>query len=262
MSVDSVLFNVEKGVAKITLNEPTQLNPLSSSIIDGLEKALKQVEEDPLIRSVMITGNGKGFCVGGNIKEFPMNKNASEVKDWMKTATNLAVRLNQLEKPVIAAVNGFAMGAGFSLALAADFILASENARFGMVFNKIGAVPDMGAHYYLPRIIGLQRAKYLMFSAKTINAQEAKDYGIVLEVISENDLANKATDLANEMADCALPALRLSKSILNRSLDMTIEQVLYQEGMAQGIAFSTEENREGVAAFIEKRQPQFRPIHM
>ncbi|HZG72316.1 MAG TPA: enoyl-CoA hydratase/isomerase family protein [Chondromyces sp.] len=253
----SVLLEIEDAIAKITLNEPEHLNSFSSTITKGLEDALSKVELDRNIRSVIITGNGKGFCVGGNIKEFPQNQNAYEVKQWMKAASSLALKINRIDKPIIAAVNGFAMGAGFSLALAADIIIASEEASFGMVFNKIGAVPDMGAHFYLPRIVGLQKAKYLMFRAKKITAQEAKDLGIVLEVVSLNELNKRAEEVAREFSESALPALGLSKAILNRSFDLTIEQILLEEGMSQGLAFSTAEHQEGIQAFLEKRKPQF-----
>jgi len=257
MMGESILFEIDRGVAKVTLNEPEHLNSLSRTITEGLEKALDRIDQDTNIRSVILTGSGKGFCVGGNIKEFPTEMNALQIKDWMKSASNLALKLNRIEKPVIAAVNGFSMGAGFSLALAADFIIASENASFGMVFNKIGAVPDMGAHYYLPRIVGLQLAKYLMFTAKKITAQQAKELGIVLNVVPESELNTRALEIAHQMSESALSALGLSKSILNRSFTMSLEQILYEEGMAQGLAFSTDEHKEGVRAFVEKRKPDF-----
>jgi 2-(1,2-epoxy-1,2-dihydrophenyl)acetyl-CoA isomerase len=257
---EAVLLDIQNGVAKITLNEPEHLNSLSSNITKGLSAALDRVEADENIRCVILTGSGKGFCVGGNIKEFPSGRTALEVKEWMKTATNLALKIHKIEKPIVAAVNGFAVGAGFSLALAADMIIAAEEAKFGMVFNKIGAVPDMGAHYYLPRIVGLQHARYLMYTAKQITAEEANKLGIVLEVVSGKDLQNRASELSGELARSASSALGLSKSILNRSFDMSIEQVLYEEGMSQGLAFSTEEHQEGMRAFSEKRRPQFQGL--
>ena len=230
-----VLLEIESGVAKITLNEPESLNSLSTNIIEGLEKALERIEADSNIRSAILTGNGKGFCVGGNIKQFPKNSNALAVKDWMRTATKLVLKINRIEKPIIAAVNGYAMGAGFSLALATDIIIASEESTFGMVFNKIGAVPDMGAHYFLPRIVGLHKAKYLMFTGQKITASEAMQHGIIMEACAKDNLTTRSQEIASALAESATASIGLTKNILNRSFEMTIEQVLNEEALFKGL---------------------------
>lgn len=257
MSENAVITEVHEGVAKITLNEPESLNALSNSIVRGLREALIRVEDDESVRVVILTGKGKGFCAGGHIKEFPREANALAIRDWMRMATALALQVYHLEKPVIAAVNGYAVGAGFSLALACDLIIASEEAVFGMVFNKIGAVPDMGAHYYLPRLVGMQNAKYIMFTAEQITAEEAKKLGIAFAVVPAEELEAEAQKLAAKLAKGATAAIRMSKSILQRTYGMSLEDVLHEEAMAQGIAFTTHDHKEGVSAFLEKRTPNF-----
>ncbi|WP_209122691.1 enoyl-CoA hydratase/isomerase family protein [Alkalihalobacillus sp. BA299] len=258
MSVPAVLFEVENGVATITLNEPKHMNALSSSIIEGLQNSIARINEDSEIRAVVLTGSGKAFCAGGDIKTFPDSRsNAAVSRNYMKFGLPFLVELAQLEKPIVAAVNGYAVGAGFSIAIACDFILASNDSTFAMSFNKVGLVPDLGALYHLPRIVGMARAKELALTGRSITPHEAKEYGIVLEVLPQEELLERAKELASTLADSATQALGLTKHILNRSYELSLEQVLREEAMAQAIAFSTDDHKEGVTSFFEKRKPVF-----
>ncbi|MBU8906228.1 enoyl-CoA hydratase/isomerase family protein [Desertibacillus haloalkaliphilus] len=255
---EAVLLHVNEGVAKITLNRPEKLNVLSNEIIAGLRDALQEVKSNSAIRAVIITGNGKGFCAGGDITSFPKGyDNASVGRDYMKFGLPLITDLAQLEKPVIAAVNGYAVGAGFSLALACDFVIATEQSSFAMVFNKIGLIPDLGGLYHLPRMVGMARAKELVFSGRTISAKEAKKYGIVLDIVQNQELITKAEELATSLGTKATQAIGLAKFMLNRSFESSLEQMLREEALVQSVAFSTEDHDEGVRAFFEKRDPNF-----
>jgi 2-(1,2-epoxy-1,2-dihydrophenyl)acetyl-CoA isomerase len=258
MSKDSVLIEINNCVATITLNEPKSLNSLSLALVKGLKEAIREVKENNEVRAIILTGNGKAFCAGGNIKEFPDGiQKASIGREYMEESVSLLTGLAQLEKPTVAAVNGYAVGAGFSLALACDFVLATEETIFAMVFNKIGLVPDLGGLYHLPRIVGMARAKEIVFSARDISAKEAKDYGIVLDIVRQEELIEKAQELAGSLAIKATQAIGLSKFILNRSFELSLEQLLQEERFAQAVAFSTDDHAEGIKAFFEKRSPQF-----
>ncbi|WP_019122347.1 enoyl-CoA hydratase/isomerase family protein [Brevibacillus massiliensis] len=260
----SVLLERKDGVAVITFNRPDNRNALSRALVGEFRAALEEVRTDSRIRSLIVTGSGPAFCAGGDIKGFPgqgpsqgRSPSGVEARRYMQQAHRLLLDLVSLEKPVIAAVNGYAVGAGFNLALACDLLIASEHASFGQVFAKIGLVPDYGGIFFLPRLVGLQRAKELMFSGRMITAREAQEYGIVLEVTTADALLPRAEQVAASLAKGPSAAIGLAKSILNRSSEMTLEQVLQAEAMAQGLAFTTKDYLEGVRAFREKRPPAF-----
>lgn len=250
MEKEAVLFEVENAVAQITLNQPEKMNALSNEIIEGFKSSINKVKKDPKIRSVIITGRDKAFSAGGDIKSFPSATTAI-TREYVQAVQTVVTELVHLEKPVIAAVNGFAVGAGFSIAIACDLVIASENAKFSMAFNKVGLIPDLGALYHLPRIVGQQRAKELCFSGRMLSAQEALDYDLVLQVVSDEDLLAEARKLAELLSQGPTIALGLSKSILNRSSELSFTQFLQEEAMAQAIVFTTEDYREGKQAFNE-----------
>ncbi len=256
MEDQNVLYEVTNGVATITLNRPEKMNALSQELVSGFHEALEKAQSDTRVRSVILTGGGKAFCAGGDLDSFA-DMDALAGKRYLQKAHRLLMALHTLEKPVIAAVNGFAAGAGFNLALACDLIVAGEQAKFGQVFAKVGLVPDFGGMYFLPRVVGLPRAKELMYSGRMITAKEAQEYGIVLEVTEPERLMERANQLAGMLAEGPGAALGMAKTILNRSFELSLEQLLHEEAMAQGIAFSTSDHREGVRAFFEKRKPEF-----
>jgi 2-(1,2-epoxy-1,2-dihydrophenyl)acetyl-CoA isomerase len=257
MNKESVLTEVKNGFAVITLNEPKSLNALSVEIVEGLTTSLRSIKHDPAVRAVIITGNGKAFCAGGNIKGFSNITSAAGGRRYIQEHIDFLKDLAQMEKPVIAAVNGYAVGAGFSIVLACDFVLASPQSNFALGFHKIGLVPDLGGLYHLPRIVGMARAKELAFSDRMLSAMEAKEYGICLEVVEADQLLNRAEELAQSFAGSPTIALGLAKTILNSSFESSLDDIFRQEAMVQGISFTTQDHKEGVRAFIEKKNPTF-----
>ncbi len=257
MDNQAVLLEIKNGVALITLNEPNSLNALTTSIKDGLSNSIAAIQHDPAVRAVILTGNGKAFSAGGNIKGFGNISSAAAGRKRMLEGTSFIKDLSEMEKPVIAAVNGYAIGAGLSLALACDFVIASQNAKFSLGFHKIGLVPDLGALYHLPRIVGMARAKELAFSDRTLSAYEAKEYGIALEVVENEQLLSRSLEIAESFASSSTVALGLAKSLLNQSFESSLEEILQKEAMVQGIAFTTADHKEGVRAFLEKSKPVF-----
>ncbi|MFJ7637984.1 enoyl-CoA hydratase/isomerase family protein [Peribacillus sp. NPDC097206] len=257
MENEAVIMQVNNGIATITLNEPNSLNALSGAIIEKLNHFFNSIKNDSSIRAVILTGNGRSFCAGGDIKGFSKVTSAASGRKYMQKHSSFLKELVNMEKPVIAAVNGFAIGAGFSIAIACDIVIASSKAKFGLNFNKVGLVPDLGALYHLPRIVGMARAKELAFSDRILSASEAKDYGICLEVVEEDNLLNFCTDLANSFVANPPIAIGLTKTMLNHSMESSLEDILNEEAMVQGIVFNTQDHQEGVRAFIDKTKPNF-----
>lgn len=260
MTKDSVLFDLKNGVLTITFNEPENMNVATPGIVSGLKKAVHELNTNPEVRAGIITANGKAFSAGGNLKGFPeqARSNASLGRVYMQEAHEIVRGLALLEKPLIAAVNGLAVGAGFSKALLCDFIIASEKAKFSMAFSKVGLVPDFAGLHHLPRFTNIQRAKELLFTGRMITAQEAKEYNIVLEVVPEDELLSRAQKFAEQLAQGPTAAIAMAKSILNRAYETSLEHSLQEEAMAQGIAFTTADHQEGINAFFENRQPEFK----
>lgn len=249
---NAVLLEVQNQVAVVTLNQPKSLNALSNDIVEGLNQALSQIKKDADIKAVILTGSGRAFCAGGNIKGFPAATNANVGREYMEGVASFIRPLANLEKPVIAAVNGYAVGAGFSIAVACDFIIAEEDAKFSMSFNKVGLVPDLGSLYHLPRIVGMARAKELAYSNRTLSASEAKEYGLCLEVVPSGDVLNRALAIAETFVNGSPIATALTKTVLNHSYESTLDQILREECTVQGIAFTTEDHQVAARAFKEK----------
>lgn len=257
MENQAVLTEVKNGVALITLNKPKSLNALSAAMVKGLKNSLHSIKHDPAVRAVILTGNGRAFCAGGDIKGFSEIQSAAMGRKYMQEHSDFLKDLAQMEKPVIAAVNGYAVGAGFSIVIACDFVIAASGSQFALGFHKVGLVPDLGALYHLPRVVGMARAKELAFSDRTLTSLEAKEYGICLEVVEQERLLNRAFQLAESMAASPTIAIGLTKTLLNHSFESSLEELLREEAMIQGIAFKTRDHQEGVRAFIEKTKPNF-----
>jgi 2-(1,2-epoxy-1,2-dihydrophenyl)acetyl-CoA isomerase len=204
-----------------------------------------------------LTGEGKAFCAGGSLRELEGGMRAIAAVDYMKDVSELIVAITKLEKPVIASVNGAAVGAGFSLALACDIVIASDNARFSQTFAKVGLIPDLGGLYFLPRIVGMHKAKELIFTAKMLNATEAFDLGLVNHVVPAEELDAFTMKLAAEIAGGPMKAIALSKSILSKSFQLSLADVLEYEALAQAICMQSDDHKEGIKAFNEKRFPAF-----
>ncbi|HUK94342.1 MAG TPA: enoyl-CoA hydratase-related protein [Gaiellaceae bacterium] len=243
-------------VLTITLNRPDVLNAFTSEMHRHLVGAFKDAR-DPEVRAVVVTGAGRGFCVGQDLNEF--GEAARDIGGRLRTDYHpsvLAVR--ELEKPVIAAVNGPAAGAGLSFACACDLRIAAEGASFVPAFINIGLVPDMGGTFFVGRLLGTARAFEWMTSGRRLSASEALDWGLISRVVPDDALASEAAAWAAELAAMPTRGIALSKRLFDQAEHSTLEEQLELEAQLQGVATQTDDFVEGVAAFLEKRDPAFR----
>jgi enoyl-CoA hydratase/carnithine racemase len=261
-SYKCLLYEVKDGIATLTLNRPERLNALGDTLRDDLQDAITRSAEDPDVRVLIVTGAGKGFCSGGDVKAMSERKESGSGRPLIEKVapgrdkTVLAFR--DTPKPVIAAVNGAAAGAGMNLALACDIRLASTTAKFAQAFVRRGLHPDWGGTYFLPRIVGVAKACEMIFTGEIVDAQEALRLGIVSSVHAPEDLMPAAHALARKMADGPPIAIRLAKRAIYHNLDCDLRQALEFETFAQNICFETEDAAEGIRAFVDKRAPVFR----
>jgi 2-(1,2-epoxy-1,2-dihydrophenyl)acetyl-CoA isomerase len=253
-----IIFEEREGVAVLTLNSPEDRNPLTEETKAEIISALGDVEQADELRALVITGRGAAFCAGGDIKKIGGKITPEETREIMQNSQKLLRRLINLEKPVVASVNGDAFGMGCNLVLATDFSVASEKARFCQVYVKLGVLPDFGALYFLPRLVGLHRSKELAYLGRVISAEEAERMGLIYKVVPPQDLEQEAMDLAGRLARMPTKAIGRAKRLLDRSFSMTLDEVLEEEIKAQVYLSQTEDHREGMRAFMEKRKPKFR----
>ncbi|MEU7041175.1 enoyl-CoA hydratase-related protein [Streptomyces varsoviensis] len=263
-SVESLIrHTTDNGVSWITLNRPEAMNAVTWDQRERIISLLDEASADPAVRAVVITATGKGFCAGADLRGAPATGGAERVAgDVARTIRRGAQRLISAvldcEKPVIAAVNGTAAGLGAHLALACDLVLAAESARFIEVFVRRGLVPDGGGAYLLPRLVGPQRTKELMFFGDALPAAEAERLGLVNRVVAEAELAKVAREWAERLAAGPTRALALTKQLVNASLDTDRTSAFAAEAAAQEINMTTSDAREGVASFVERRTPEYR----
>ena len=253
-----IQFEKIDNVGKITLNRPEKFHSFIREMALKLQQTLEICEENNDIRSVMITADGKAFCAGQDLEE-AIDPNGPDISTIIQEHYNPIIRkVRKLKKPVIAAVNGVAAGAGASLALSCDIIVASEKASFLQAFSKIGLVPDSGSSYFLPRLIGLQKTTALMMTAEKVSAHEAEQIGMIYKVYPEEEFHQRSWKLAVKLSKMPTKALSLTKDLLNVSLENNLEQQLNIEEKNQSIAAQTQDYIEGVQAFLEKRIPNFK----
>ena len=255
MSDASVLTERDGGVLAITLNRPDKLNAFDGSMQQGFRAALKEAR-DPEVRAVVLTGAGRGFCVGQDLNEF--RESAGDIATRLRTTYNENVlALRGLEKPVIAAVNGAAAGAGMSLACACDLRIASEEASFVPAFIGIGLVPDTGGTWFVTQLLGYARAFEWLTSGRKLSAAEAKQWGLVNEVVPADGLAARVAEVAGRYAAAPTRGIGMTKRLLDRASRSRLEEQLEWEAQLQAAAAASEDFGEGVAAFLEKRDPRF-----
>jgi 2-(1,2-epoxy-1,2-dihydrophenyl)acetyl-CoA isomerase len=246
----------EGGVLTLTLNRPDVLNALNTAMHAALASALKEAR-DPGVRAVVLTGAGRGFCVGQDLREF--REAPGDIGARLRGGYHPNIlALRALEKPVIAAVNGPAAGAGLSLACACDVRLAAESASFVPAFIGIGLVPDSGSSYFVRRLLGPARAFEWLTQNRRLTAPEAMEWGLVSEVVSDEALTGRVAELAQRYADAPTGGIAMTKRLLDRAGDSTLDEQLEWEAQLQTAATRTEDFAEGVAAFLEKRPPIFR----
>ncbi len=258
MSESTVLLDISEGIAQITLNHPKSRNALSLQMREELGAVVAQVRDDESVQAVLLTGAGGAFCSGGDITSMlDTSQGGMAWRERIRRLHRWFPELVNLEKPVIAAVDGPAFGAGFSLALAADFILATPRTSFCAVFGRMGLVPDLGAMHLLPRIVGLQRAKELVFSARTVPAEEAKALGIVYDIVPEADLLAQARSLAARFGHASTAALGMTKSIMNQAFQLDAHAMAEMEAYAQTVCRSTAYHQQAVERFKAKEPVRF-----
>jgi 2-(1,2-epoxy-1,2-dihydrophenyl)acetyl-CoA isomerase len=256
-----LLYDVQNAIATITLNRPERLNALGDTLREDLHGAVLRATADSEVRAVVLTGAGKGFCSGGDVKVMNEAKEARAERPVLdkvaplRDRTLLAIR--EAPQPFIAAVNGAAAGAGMNLALACDIRLASTAAKFGQTFVKRGLHPDWGGTYFLPRLVGMAKACELTFTGDMIDAAEALRLGLVSEVYTPEALLPKAYELAAKIAAGPPIAIRLARRALYRNQHSDLAEALEFETFAQNVCSETEDAREGIRAFVEKRAPRF-----
>ncbi|NNM74138.1 enoyl-CoA hydratase [Enterovirga sp. DB1703] len=258
MNLSTLLYELTDGVATVTFNRPDVLNATNDEFYRELSGLIGTMADDPEVRCVILTGAGRGFCAGADVRGMDPNRPPLSKRKRHRWILSTVLRpLVRLEKPVIAAVNGVAVGAGMNIALACDILLASEVAVFSQIFARMGLVPDLGGLHLLTRLVGLNKAKELCFTARKITAAEALHLGIANEVVPPDQLMTRARALATEIAAGPPFALSMMKTLLNMSSTSTLEEMLEFEGYAQSLAYISGENAEGALAFKEKRPPRF-----
>lgn len=255
--MSSIELSIEDGLARLTLANPERKNALSAAMVAELIDALTALRRNPDIRALLLGGAGGAFCSGGDVGSMGGTPEASAVRMRMAETNRLLATLADFDRPVVALVDGVAYGAGFSLALAADFVIASDRARFCMAFARIGLVPDLAASWLLPRLVGMQRAREILYSAREIGASEAVQLGIVLETHAAERAAERAEELARALAQMSLPAFAMSKRLLARSFESDLASQLDAEAAAQAVALTSSYVKEASARFMRKEAPQY-----
>lgn len=255
---ETLLLEVRDGVALLGLNRPSARNAIDETLRAELPLAMAQVRDDASVRAVVLYGVGGNFCSGGDLRAMSAQpRTAFESRQRIRALHAWLPEWVNLEKPLIAAVDGAAFGGGFSLALTADFVLASTRASFCQVFARVGLVPDMAALYLLPRIVGLQRAKELALSARVLPAPEALQLGIVHSLYAPEDLLDAAVAFAMRFTHASPIAMGLTKSILNQSMHLDQKALSELESFAQGLCMDSPYHQESVRSFLDGRQPAF-----
>ncbi len=252
-----VLLARQGATAVLTLNRPAQRNAIDDGMREGLEAAIAELRADETVRAVILTGAGQNFCAGGDLAALGIRRTAWQGRERIRRLHRWFRELSNLEKPVIAAVDGSAFGAGLSLALAADFVVATDRARFCAVFARVGLVPDLGAMWLLPRIVGLQRAKELFFSARILSAAQAQDLGLVFRIVPQADLIDAALALAARFHTAPTEVIGITKTVLNQSFNLDQAALAELEAAAQAIALAGDYHSDAVERFRERKPPAF-----
>ncbi len=255
----SITTQIENNIATLTLNRPEVFNSFNREMALLLQKELDEAEKNPEVRAIIITGSGKAFCAGQDLKEVTSPELNPGFKKILEEHYNPIIqRIRNIEKPVVGAINGVAAGAGANIALACDVVIASENASFIQAFSKIGLVPDSAGTFFLPRLIGFQKASALMMLGDKVSATEAEKLGMVYKVVSEKTFSEEVNNIASILSNMPTKALGLTKRLLNNSMQNSLEEQLNLESKLQIESAQSEDYAEGVDAFVNKRKPDFK----
>ena len=254
--MQTIRYEKQDNIGIITINRPEALNALNSAVFDELEPLVGEIERDATLGALIITGEGRSFVAGADIgKQCPMDLDAG--RKWARRGSSVFRRLEKLEIPTIAAVNGFALGGGCELALACDIILASEKAKFGQPEVGLGIIPGFSGTQRLPRRVGIGKAKELIFSGKMIKADEAKAIGLVNEVCAPEALMDAALEMARSFTKNAPIAVKYAKACIDRGMQMDLDDGIALENEMFAMCYATEDQKEGMTAFLEKRSATF-----
>jgi len=261
MASNEILVEKKEGVAVVTLNRPERFNALTASMLRRFPEIFDQLRRDDGVKAVILTGTGKGFCAGADVFERLADRlekgDEGSRFEHLQQVGAMALNIADFDKPLIGAINGVAAGGGLSIALLCDIRLASDNARFTAVWLNIGLIADVGATYYLPRIVGREKAFELMLTGEIVGADEALKIGLVSKIFPHDQLMDEARKLAKSIAVGPSVAVELTKRGLQRSLANDLKTQLDYESYAQNICRQTEDHKEGIRAFAEKRKPVF-----
>ncbi len=256
--MSSILYSVNNGVAHIRLNRPDKFNSFNREMALAMQDALKNAAADKNVRAIYITGEGKAFCAGQDLSE-AINPDGPGIQKIVREHYNPIIALiRQIEKPIVCGVNGVAAGAGANIALACDVVLSAKSASFIQAFSKIGLIPDSAGTFFLPRLIGFQRASALMMLGDKVNADEALQMGMLYNVMADEQLQEEALKTAETLALMPTKGIGLTKRLLNESLFNNLETQINREEIVQAEAGQTYDYNEGVKAFLEKRKPVFK----
>lgn len=253
-----LIITHNNGVCELKLNRPNVFNSFNRGMAIELQNALDACEKDENVRAIVLTGEGKAFCAGQDLAE-ATDPNGPDMKNIVELTYNpIILKLRNIEKPIIAAVNGVAAGAGANIALACDIVIAKKSASFIQAFSKIGLIPDSGGTYFLPRIIGMQKAAALMFTGDKVSADDAEKINMIYKSVEDENFDAEVKAFAENLASMPTKGIGLTKRLLNQSFQNDLVEQLNQEGVEQTLAGETYDFKEGVAAFLEKRKPVFK----
>jgi 2-(1,2-epoxy-1,2-dihydrophenyl)acetyl-CoA isomerase len=257
MGYSTLIVERTGAVATLTLNRPGARNALDLAMRQEMLAALDEVEADEAVRVLVLTGAGEHFCAGGDVKSMRERRQTAAERRRVQMLNTMVQRLVDFPRPTIAMVDGYAVGAGTNLALCCDLVIASDRAKFGELFNKIGLAPDGGGTWFLPRLVGLARAKELIFTGDVFDAAEAARIGLVNRVVPVAELRAVTRALAEKIAGGPPAVQRMAKHMLNRAATSDLPAALDLEAYSQGLAIAADDHQEGLAAFFDKRPPKF-----
>jgi 2-(1,2-epoxy-1,2-dihydrophenyl)acetyl-CoA isomerase len=253
-----IIITNNGGVRELKLNRPNVFNSFNKSMAMELQKALDDCANDSSVRAIVITGEGKAFCAGQDLAE-ATDPDGPELRSIVRDHYNpIIMKIREIEKPVVAAVNGVAAGAGANIALACDIVMATESASFIQAFSKIGLIPDSGGTFFLPRIVGMQKALALMMTGEKVIAKDAEAMNMIYKSVSDDSFRDEVSKLAGMLAMMPTKGFGLTKRAVNISLNNDLKEQLDMEEILQTEAGQTHDFNEGVAAFLEKRKPEFK----
>lgn len=257
MARESVLVSIEAGIATVMLNRPESYNAITPEMNLRLQTVLAELKQNVEAKVLILTGAGKAFCAGGDLNALLALQNPSQRREFIHQSGQTALMLHEMDKPLIAMINGVAAGAGFNMALLCDLILCAQDVSFIQSFSKVGLIADWGGHSLLPQAVGMHKAKELLFTASPLRAEEAMAMGLVYKVVKAEGLKAETQALARKLADSSPGALAGIKSLLHQSGSVSFKDMLALETEAQVQRLGSQEFNEGVQAFREKRKPRF-----